>query len=166
MKEEPTSRLSKPSQGPETAVAGKGLSSGELPLPPDSGPPPTVSFIAGADVVGLAAGGLLITLVGIPAMADQDWGAISATSWVILAYAIVGPVYVAYALWNWAIRHRGIPRTVVYGFLVPVLGGAVAEVVLDERVGWPQVLGGVLVVAGLAVTRLGRVIPARAKAAA
>ena len=111
---------------------------------------------------GLALGGLLITVVGIPAMAAQDWGAVSLDSWVILIYAVVGPVYLAYLLWNWAIRHRGIPRTVVYGFLVPVLGGAIAVVALDERVGAAQVAGGLLVLAGLVVTRLGRFAPAKA----
>jgi drug/metabolite transporter (DMT)-like permease len=111
---------------------------------------------------GLAIGGLLVTVVGIPAMVSQDWGDVSQSAWVILVYAIVGPVYLAYALWNWAIRHRGIPRTVVYGFLVPVLGGAIAVIALDVRVGWGQVLGGLLVVAGLVVTRLSRVSPERA----
>jgi drug/metabolite transporter (DMT)-like permease len=112
---------------------------------------------------GLALGGLLVTVVGIPAMVEQDWGAVSLTSWVILAYAIVGPVYLAYALWNWAIRHRGIPRTVVYGFLVPVMGGAIAVLVLDERVGVEQVIGGLLVVAGLLVTRLSRKVSVEAE---
>jgi drug/metabolite transporter (DMT)-like permease len=112
---------------------------------------------------GLALGGLLITVVGIPAMAAQDWGAVSLDSWVILIYAVVGPVYLAYLLWNWAIRHRGIPRTVVYGFLVPVLGGAIAVVALDERVGAAQVAGGLLVLAGLVVTRLGRFAPAKGR---
>ena len=110
---------------------------------------------------GLAVGGLLVTMAGIPAMAQQDWGAVSATSWVILAYAIVGPVYLAYALWNWAIRHRGIPRTVVYGFLVPVLGGAIAVLALDETVTVPQLVGGLLVVIGLVVTRLSPKVPTR-----
>jgi drug/metabolite transporter (DMT)-like permease len=114
---------------------------------------------------GLAIGGLLVTVVGIPAMAAQDWEAISGTSWVILAYAIVGPVYVAYALWNWAILHRGIPRTVVYGFLVPVLGGAIAVLALNEQVGAAQIAGGVLVVAGLLVTRLGGGATTRLRAA-
>jgi drug/metabolite transporter (DMT)-like permease len=105
---------------------------------------------------GLMLGGLLITVVGLPAMVEQDWGAVSPTAWVILAYAIVGPVYLAYALWNWAIHHRGIPKTVVYGFLVPVLGGAIAVLALDEHVRVEQVIGGLLVLAGLLVTRLRR----------
>jgi drug/metabolite transporter (DMT)-like permease len=115
---------------------------------------------------GLALGGLLITVVGIPSMVDQNWGAVSLESWIILAYAVVGPVYLAYLLWNWAIRHRGIPRTVVYGFLVPVLGGTIAVLALDERVGVAQVIGGLVVVAGLVVTRMSRVAPARTEAEA
>ena len=108
---------------------------------------------------GLVFGGLLVVIVGIPAMASQDWGSVSAKSWVITVYAIIGPVYLAYSLWNWAIRHRGIPRTVVYGFLVPILGGAIAVTVLDEKVNAEQVVGALLVVAGLLVTRLSRPAP-------
>jgi drug/metabolite transporter (DMT)-like permease len=115
---------------------------------------------------GLAFGGLLVAVVGIPAMVQQDWGAVSAPSWIILIYAVVGPVYLAYALWNWAIRHRGIPRTVVYGFLVPILGGTIAVVALDEPVGAAQLIGGLLVLAGLLVTRLSRLAPRRPKAEA
>jgi drug/metabolite transporter (DMT)-like permease len=103
----------------------------------------------------LGFGGLLVTLFSLPAMVGQDWGQVSTQSWVILAYAIVGPVYLAYALWAWAIKHRGIPRTVVYGFLVPVLGGVIAVVALDEGVRLEQVVGGLLVLAGLLVTRMG-----------
>ena len=113
---------------------------------------------------GLALGGLLTTLVGIPAIAAQDWGGVGLPAWGILVYAVVGPVYLAYSVWNWAIRHRGIPRTVVYGFLVPVLGGAIAVLALDDRVGIAQVVGGLLVLAGLLVTRLSRGTPAEAKA--
>lgn len=112
---------------------------------------------------GLATGGVLVVLVGAPAMVAQDWGAVSLGSWAILAYAVVGPVYLAYGLWNWAIHRRGVPRTVVYGFLVPVLAGALAVVVLHERVRPEQVVGAALVVAGLALAwRGGR----RAEAAA
>jgi drug/metabolite transporter (DMT)-like permease len=103
---------------------------------------------------GLAVGGVLITLVAIPDMVRQDWASVSAPAWAILVYAIVGPVYLAYALWNWGIKRRGIPRTVVYGFLVPILGGALAVVALDESLRPEQIVGAVLVVAGLALTRL------------
>jgi drug/metabolite transporter (DMT)-like permease len=108
---------------------------------------------------GLALGGLLITLVGFPAMIAQDWGSVTLSAWAILLYAIVGPVYLAYLLWNWAIRQRGIPRTVVYGFLVPVLGGTIAVLVLDERLTGERVLGALIVIGGLVITRLGKTGP-------
>jgi drug/metabolite transporter (DMT)-like permease len=103
----------------------------------------------------LLAGGSLVALAGIPAMASQDWAALSWQAWLILVYAIVGPVYLAYALWNWAIARQGIPRTVVYGFLVPVVAGAIAVLVLGETVRPEQVAGALLVVGGLVVTRRG-----------
>jgi drug/metabolite transporter (DMT)-like permease len=101
----------------------------------------------------LIVGGTLTTLIAVPAMLHQDWAAVSGQSWLIIVYATVGPVYLAYAMWNWAIRKRGIARTVVYGFLVPVLGGAMAVVFLNEHVTPSEVVGALLVVAGLVVTR-------------
>lgn len=116
---------------------------------------------------GLATGGVLVALVGIPAVVRQDWGSVSGSSWLILLYAIVGPVYLAYALWNWAIKRRGIARTVAYGFLVPVVAAAMAVVGLGEHLRAEQVAGALLVVAGLVVTRLaGRPRPTTAPAEA
>lgn len=110
---------------------------------------------------GLAVGGLLVAVVGLPAMLRQDWGGVGFPAWIILVYATVGPVYVAYALWNWAISRRGVPRTVVWGFLTPVMAGALAVVGLGEHPRPEQAVGALLVVAGLVVTRLGaRAAPA------
>lgn len=103
----------------------------------------------------LAVGGTLTVLVSIPAMASQDWGAVGGTTWLIIVFAIFGPVYLAYALWNWAIGKRGIARTVVFAFLVPVVGGVMAVVGLNERVSSEEIMGSVLVVAGLVISRLG-----------
>ena len=103
---------------------------------------------------GLTIGGGLIALVGLPAVVRQDWTQVRAPAWIILAFATVGPVYIAYGLWNWAIGKRGIPRTVVFGFLVPVVAGAMAVLTLDERLHPEQVVGAGLVVAGLVITRL------------
>jgi drug/metabolite transporter (DMT)-like permease len=110
---------------------------------------------------GLGIGGTLVTLVSLPAMIHQDWTAVGGTSWLILVFAAVGPVYVAYALWNWAIHHRGVARTVVYGFLVPVVAWVLALATLHERVRPEQVAGAMLVVAGLVVSRVGSVRQAR-----
>ncbi|HEY7283262.1 MAG TPA: DMT family transporter [Actinomycetota bacterium] len=110
----------------------------------------------------LAVGGGLVALVGLPAAVHQDWGALNATDWLIMLYAIVGPVYLAYALWNWAIHKRGIARTTPYGFAVPVVAAVLAVIFLGESLHPEQIVGGLLVVAGLVVTRM----PSRRRLAA
>jgi drug/metabolite transporter (DMT)-like permease len=103
----------------------------------------------------LGVGGTLIVLVSLPAMARQDWSGIGAETWLIVLFSIIGPVYLAYALWNWAIHKRGIARTVVWAFLVPVIGGAMAVLWLHETVHPEEVVGAILVVAGLVISRVG-----------
>jgi drug/metabolite transporter (DMT)-like permease len=102
----------------------------------------------------LAVGGGLVVLVGLPAAVRQDWGALTGTDWLIMAYAIVGPVYLAYALWNWAIHKRGIARTTPYGFAVPVVAAVLAVIFLGETLQPEQIVGGLMVVSGLVVTRM------------
>jgi drug/metabolite transporter (DMT)-like permease len=102
----------------------------------------------------LVIGGGLVALVGLPAMLRQDWGAARPIDWAIMVFAVIGPVYVAYALWNWAIQRRGIARTTVYGFAVPVVAAVLAVVFLDETLEPVQVLGALLVVSGVVLTRL------------
>jgi drug/metabolite transporter (DMT)-like permease len=104
---------------------------------------------------GLIVGGPLIVLLGAPALVRQDWVNVGFPAWGGLVYGILGPSYIAYILWNWAIGQRGVPRTVVYGFLVPVLGAALAVVALDDPVKPEQAIGAVLVLVGLLITRLG-----------
>jgi drug/metabolite transporter (DMT)-like permease len=116
----------------------------------------------------LAIGGGLVALLGLPEVMRQDWGAATGIDWLILLFATVGPVYLAYALWNWAIHRRGIARTTVYGFAVPVVAAALAIAFLGESLHPEQVVGGLLVVAGLVLTRLqpGRRPPVEAPAEA
>jgi len=102
----------------------------------------------------LAIGGGLIVLVGLPAAVRQDWGAVTASDWLIMLYAVVGPVYLAYALWNWAIHRRGIARTTPYGFAVPVVAAVLAVIFLGETLHPEQIVGGLMVVSGLVVTRM------------
>jgi len=102
----------------------------------------------------LAIGGGLVALVGFPAMVRQDWGAAEPVDWLILVFSAIGPVYLAYALWNWAILKRGIARTTVFAFAVPVVAAVLAVLFLGESLHVEQVVGGLMVVAGLVLTRL------------
>ena len=102
----------------------------------------------------LGVGGVLIFLTGLPAIARQDWSVVSGPTWLIMSYAIVGPVYLAYGLWNWAIKKRGVARTAVFGFTTPVLAGVFAVLFLGERIEPHHLVGAALVLASLMVVRL------------
>jgi drug/metabolite transporter (DMT)-like permease len=99
-------------------------------------------------------GGLLVVAVSLPAMARQDWTRLGPLTWGIVVYTVVVQFYLAYAIWSWAIGRRGVARTVPYGFLEPVFGGILAVFLLHESVGLAQLLGTLLVLLALTVTRV------------
>ena len=94
--------------------------------------------------------------IGLPALAGQDWSGIPARVWVGLVFVVIFPVYVAYQLWNYAIRHRGAARTASYALLVPVLSGVQAAVAFGEQITILKAAGAALVIAGLLLIRLDR----------
>lgn len=93
-------------------------------------------------------GSIPLVLIGIPAMAEQDWGGVSGISWLSFLYMCIFPVYIAYILWGWAIRHRGVT---ISGFtlLVPIVAGVFSWLFLGEEFGPQKIIGGGLALAGL-----------------
>ena len=109
---------------------------------------------------GLLVGIVPLVPVSLPDVLRQDWTAIDASGWLLLAYATVFPVYLAYMLWNWAIARHGVIRTAPVSYLVPVFTGLTAWLFLGERLTGVQVLAGAVVLAGVGLTRSGpREIP-------
>ena len=70
-----------------------------------------------------------------------------------LLYSGVLSTGVAYALWNRSVRTLGPARTATFSYLVPVVALAVAWWFLDESPTLLQVVGGLLVILGLASRR-------------
>jgi drug/metabolite transporter (DMT)-like permease len=104
----------------------------------------------------LAFGTLPMIAIAGPAMVDQRWGEVPLRIWLGTFYTIVFPVYVAYQLWNFAIRHRGAAAASSYGLAVPVLSGVLAAIVFDEGFGGWKLAGAAFVFAGLAIVRMER----------
>lgn len=98
------------------------------------------------------AGSIPLMLVSIPSVLQQDWGGLNPHAWLILAYMVVFPVYVAYMLWNWVISQRGIAAT-GWQLLVPVISGLMAVIWLHESLAAVQVVGGALAILGLVIMR-------------
>ena len=70
-----------------------------------------------------------------------------------MLYASVLSMLVAYTVWAWAIERGSVGRTVPYLFLIPIVTGALAALVLGERFGPLKLGGAVLVLAGTALVR-------------
>jgi drug/metabolite transporter (DMT)-like permease len=98
------------------------------------------------------AGAIPLLLVATPDAMRQDWSLISGVSWLVMAYMIVFPVYLAYIMWNWAIEHRGIAIS-GWNMLVPVVSGVLAALFYGESFGPVKLIGGALALFGLILMR-------------
>jgi len=110
-----------------------------------------VAATAWSALVGLIA----VAPFALPSAVRQDWVGLSPGAWGSLAYAAAISMLLAYSLWAWAIARHGVGRTVPYLFLIPVVTGMLAAVFLGERFGPLKIGGGLLVLVGTALVRVG-----------
>jgi len=96
----------------------------------------------------------------LPEMARQDYGRVSPLVWVILVLSAVFPLYVSFRLWAHGLAVLGVAATTRVGVLVPVLAGVSSAVWTGERFSGAKLASGAVVLAGLAIARLGRPRPA------
>ncbi len=102
-------------------------------------------------------GGTLALLIYCgPAMARQDWSGVSATTWIILVLSAVLPLVIAFRLWSFAIGVLGVAPTTRFSFLVPIVAGASSALWTGESFTLDKLLAAAIVLAGLALTRLGK----------
>lgn len=95
-------------------------------------------------------GAIPLLVIAAPAGFQQDWGDISLGNWLIFIYMCIFPVYLAYILWTWAIRHRGVAITGM-SLLVPVVAGLMAWAFAGEHFDARKMIGGGIAVVGLLV---------------
>ena len=102
------------------------------------------------------------TLAALPVLAlttyslvGQDWSAISSTGWLAMVWAIIAPVFIAWSVWNWVQRHLATTRIAPLLFLVPVISGYTAWLILDEPIQLGQIVGTAAVIGGLAFSHRG-----------
>ncbi|MGI9622296.1 MAG: DMT family transporter [Acidimicrobiales bacterium] len=88
-----------------------------------------------------------------PSLPRQDWAAVSIGGWLAMAWVITGPVFVAWSLWNWVLRHLTPVQVAPLLFTVPVTSGLAAWIFLDEQIAAGQILGTAAVIAGLVLNQ-------------
>lgn len=102
----------------------------------------------------------MLALTGIPQTREQDWD-LGWWIWVLLVFATVGPLVLTNILWFRSISKIGPARATLAANLQPFVAAVLAVVLLSEPLGLLQVVGGLLIAAGILLARR-RTIPAQA----
>jgi len=105
--------------------------------------------------LSMLAGTPLILLAAIPDLTAQDWSAITLRGWGGLGFSFFLSISMAYIVYSKAISVMGNARTGIYSNLVPVVTMIAAALTLGERVGWLQIGGALIILAGIYLTRAG-----------
>ncbi|HEV7664628.1 MAG TPA: DMT family transporter [Chloroflexota bacterium] len=106
---------------------------------------PTATYTA----YTIIAGAIPLVAVSLPAAAAQNWAAVSLGGWIVVAYMIVLPVYVAYMVWNWGIARRGAAAASSFTLLVPLVSGVLSVMMFGEAFDVAKLVGAGLVLLGL-----------------
>ena len=120
------------------------FASARLPLPGDP-------FVAA--VFEMLIGGALMLLAATAAgeWADFAPAAVSTRSWLWLAYLVVVGSIAAFSAYVWLLGNAPLSLTATYAYVNPVVAVALGALVLDEAVTAQVVIGGLVVVLGVAL---------------
>jgi drug/metabolite transporter (DMT)-like permease len=98
-------------------------------------------------------GAVLLPLVGVPALARTNLGALSFSMWVAIVYAGVLSIAIAYLIWYTGVAVLGNTRTATYSNLVPVLTLIVAWIWLHEVPHPGQLAGAAVIIGGVTLAQ-------------
>ena len=70
-------------------------------------------------------------------------------AWLGISYIVIVPTTIGYLVNIWAVSRSTPSLAATYTTLQPLAGGMLAFAFLGEHIGWPQIVGGLLILAGL-----------------
>lgn len=73
-------------------------------------------------------------------------------AWGALAFLVIGSTIAVYLLYNWALRWESAETASLYINAIPIVTAITAWVILDERLGMLQIVGGILVIAAVRIS--------------
>ncbi len=104
----------------------------------------------------VVAGAAMLLVVGAPELANVTWSDVGADVWGAVLFSAILPAALANVVVFHAVRLLGPTRITAFQFLVPGFAVVLAAVFLGESIRVGQVLGGAVIVGGVAITRAGR----------
>jgi drug/metabolite transporter (DMT)-like permease len=115
----------------------------------------TAVCVIGSLVVWAPAAAINVGVSGLPHLNAQDW--------LEVGYLAIFGTTVPYVFWIAALRYVDAAAAAPTLFLQPLFGTIIAVLLLGDRLSWPTVAGGLLIVAGIWVVSFNR--PAQRSAA-
>jgi len=103
--------------------------------------------------LGFTIGTLPLLAVGAPQLLRQDYD-LGPKIWLLLAFAVLGPLVLANLLWFGGISRVGPSRASVFANAQPFLAAVFSLLILAEPLGRLQVAGGFLIACGILLARV------------
>ena len=108
----------------------------------------------------LSVGAVALFFLSLPDLMDLNWGQISTKSYLELGYSSVFSLAVAYSIWFYCVDRLGSTKTAIYINLVPFGTLLFAWFFIREEITLLQILGGILILTGIYLTKLKRKLTA------
>ncbi len=104
------------------------------------------------------AGGIFLLLVDL-VLRGGSIPAAPGRAWVALAYLTLFGSVIAYSAYLYLVTHMAPARAGTYTYINPVIAVLLGTLILNEAITWRIVLGGVVILGGLALVRRARLRP-------
>jgi drug/metabolite transporter (DMT)-like permease len=101
----------------------------------------------------LLLGTIALLPIGLPQTNPGQIAAMRPSTWGLFAYSMLAAIVLTNIFWYVGMRRLGPARGTLYANIQPFIGVLFAALLLRERVGPVQLLGGVLVIGGVLVSR-------------
>jgi len=95
-----------------------------------------------------------IIIFAIPSLNTQNWSNIPVEAWTGLVYSAVLAIALGYTIWYTGVSQIGSAQTSIYEYLITLIAIATAWIFLSEIMTLIQVVGAVLVLLGLYLSRM------------
>ena len=91
----------------------------------------------------------------------QTLASMNATAWIAVGFVVVFGTFLATSAWNYALGAMDSSIAGVFLYVQPVVAAAGGILLLGERLTWPLLAGGTLIVLGVAIAQFGPLITKR-----
>ena len=96
-----------------------------------------------------------VLLFTLPAFLAEPWGALPASIWLWMFYAVTISSFLGWLGWAWINQVRGIGKSAPLMYMMPPIAGIVSWITLGETFTWLKLTGAAVTMAGVAWAQFG-----------